>query len=104
VAAVLESLTSLHPATAFIRSDNGPEFIAHALSRWARSSATTGAYIEPGSQWQNDFAESINARIRDSSSTPSCSPRWLRLRPWLVAGAGSTTPSVRIRAPRGVRS
>ena len=31
VVAVLEALTSLYPAPTYIRSDNGPEFIAHAL-------------------------------------------------------------------------
>jgi putative transposase len=56
---VLEELTGLYPAPAFIRSDNGPEFIAHALSlrRWYTSSGTTTAYIEPGSPWQNGFTE-----------------------------------------------
>ena len=49
VVAVLEELTSLYPAPAFIRSDNGPEFIAHALKRWSENSGTTTAYIEPGS-------------------------------------------------------
>jgi transposase InsO family protein len=41
VVAVLEELTILDPAPAFIRSDNGPEFIAHALRRWAESRTTT---------------------------------------------------------------
>jgi len=49
VVAVLEQLTSLYPAPAFIRSDNGPEFIAHALKRWSENSGTTTTYIEPGS-------------------------------------------------------
>ncbi len=31
VVAVLEALTSVYPAPMFIRSDNGPEFIAQAL-------------------------------------------------------------------------
>jgi transposase InsO family protein len=35
VVAVLEELTSLYPAPTYIRSDNGPEFIAHALRRWS---------------------------------------------------------------------
>jgi len=39
VVAVLEELTSLYPAPAYIRSDNGPEFIAHALRGWAESRA-----------------------------------------------------------------
>ena len=63
--AVLEELTSLYPAPAFIRSDNGPEFISHALKRWSENSGTTTAYIEPGSPWQNGFAESFNSRFSD---------------------------------------
>ena len=65
VVAVLEELTSLYPAPMFIRSDNGPEFIAHALRRWCKSSGMTTAYIEPGSPCQNGFAESFNSRFRD---------------------------------------
>lgn len=62
--AVLEDLTSLYLAPAFIRSDNGPEFIAH-LRRCCKSRGITNAYIEPGSTWQNGFAESFNNRSRD---------------------------------------
>jgi putative transposase len=65
VVAVLEGLTSLYPAPAFIRSDNGPEFIAHALRHWSKASGTTTAYIKPGSPWQNGFAESFNSRFSD---------------------------------------
>ena len=65
VVAVLEELASLYPAPAFIRSDNGPEFIAHALRKWCQSNGTSTAYIEPGSPWQNGFAESFNSRFRD---------------------------------------
>jgi len=65
VVALLEQLTSLYPAPAFFRSDNGPEFIAHALKRWSDNSGTTTAYIEPGSPWQNGFTESFNSRFRD---------------------------------------
>ena len=62
VVTVLEDLTSIYPAPAFIRSDNGSEFIAHALRRWSKGSGTTTAYIEP---WQNGFAESFNSRFKD---------------------------------------
>jgi transposase InsO family protein len=63
---VLENLTSLYPAPADIRSDNGPEFIAQALRDWCEASDTTStAYIEPGSPWKNGFAESFNGRFRD---------------------------------------
>jgi transposase InsO family protein len=65
VVAVLEELTSLYPAPTYIRSDNGPEFIAHDLRHWCNSSGTTTAYIDPESHWQNGFAESFNSRFRD---------------------------------------
>jgi transposase InsO family protein len=65
VVAVLEDLTSLYPAPALIRSVNGPEFIAHALKHWCKSSGATTAYIEPGSPWQDGFAESFNGVFRD---------------------------------------
>jgi putative transposase len=41
VVAVLEELTSLYSAPLFIRSDNGPEFIAQALRDWCDASDTT---------------------------------------------------------------
>jgi transposase InsO family protein len=63
--AVLEGLTNLYPTPTYIRSDNGPEFIAHALRRWSKSSGITTAFIEPGSPWQKGFAESFNSRFRD---------------------------------------
>jgi len=66
VVAVLEKLTSLYPAPAFIRSDNGPEFIAQVLSGWCEASPITStAYIAPGSPWEKGFAESFNGRFRD---------------------------------------
>jgi putative transposase len=52
VVAVLEDLTSLYPAPTFIRSDNGPEFIAYSLKRWCQGSGATTALIGPGSSWQ----------------------------------------------------
>ena len=66
VVAVLEELTSVYPAPTFIRSENGPEFIAQSLRDWCEVSDTTStAYIEPGSPWENGFAESFNGRFRD---------------------------------------
>ena len=71
VVAVLEELTGLYPALAFIRTDNGPEFIAHALRRWCTSSGTTTAYIEPESPGQNGFAESYELRSTSSTTAGS---------------------------------
>jgi transposase InsO family protein len=49
----------------FIRSDNGPEFIAHTLREWIAAVGTQTAYIEPGSPWENGYCESFNSKLRD---------------------------------------
>jgi len=65
VVTVMVQLTRLYQAPTYIFSDNGPEFIAHALKHWCKNSCTSTAYIEPGSLCQNGFAESFNTRFRD---------------------------------------
>lgn len=52
-------------APTFLRSDNGPEFIAKGLRTWLSDRGVGPAYIEPGSPWQNGFAESFHSRVRD---------------------------------------
>ncbi len=79
VVAVLEELTSLYPAPTFIRSDNGPEFISPALGNWCEGSGTATAFIEPGSPWENGFAESYE--LRSTSSTDPIRPS-RGVRPW----------------------
>jgi putative transposase len=58
-------LVAIHGAPDFIRSDNGPEFIARALREELKALGTQTQYIEPGSPWQNAYIESFNARLRD---------------------------------------
>jgi putative transposase len=48
-----------------IRSDNGPEFIAHAIQQHGKNVGLEMLYVEPGSPWQNGFAESFFSRLRD---------------------------------------
>ena len=48
-----------------IRSDNGPEFIAQTLRRWLKQAGIGTLYIEPGSPWENGYAESSHGRLRD---------------------------------------
>lgn len=48
-----------------IRSDNGPEFIAIAIGTWLKRSGVTALYVAPGSPWENGYAESFHARLRD---------------------------------------
>jgi len=50
---------------AHIRSDNGPEFIANALRNWLERAQIGALYVEPGAPWENGYAESFHARLRD---------------------------------------
>jgi len=49
----------------YIRSDNGPEFIAKKLRKWLSNLGVITTYIEPGSPWENGYCESFNSRMRD---------------------------------------
>ena len=49
----------------FIRSDNGPEFVALAVQDWIARRGFKTLYIKPGSPWQNAYSESFNSRFRD---------------------------------------
>ena len=62
---VLTDLFILRGVPAFIRSDNGPEFIAKAVRDWIAAVGAKTAYIQPGSPWENGYVESFNARLRD---------------------------------------
>ena len=65
VIGTLERLFEQRGAPAFIRSDNGPEFVARALKQWLALSEVETLYIEPGSPWENAYAESFIGRFGD---------------------------------------
>jgi hypothetical protein len=52
-------------APEYIRSDNGPEFVALAVQDWIARRGFKTLYIEPGAPWQNAYSESFNSRFRD---------------------------------------
>jgi transposase InsO family protein len=65
---VIDALTDLfilRGVPAYIRSDNGPEFIAEAVRDWIKAVGAKTAYIEPGSPWENGYCESFNGKMRD---------------------------------------
>jgi putative transposase len=62
---VIASLVALRGAPVHLRMDNGPEMIACALREYCRLAGTQTTYIEPGSPWEDPFAESFNSRVRD---------------------------------------
>jgi putative transposase len=65
VIAVLERVFAEHGPPEWLRSDNGPEFIASALKAWLAEKGSRPRYIDPGCPWQNAYGESFNGRLRD---------------------------------------
>jgi len=54
----------------YLRSDNGPEFVAKDLRRWLADTGAKTLYIEPGSPWENGYCESFNSKLRDEFLNP----------------------------------
>jgi len=65
VVAILAKLFLERGEPKFIRSDNGPEFIAKAVKGWLEDAGVKTLYIEPGSPWENAYSETFNSRFRD---------------------------------------
>src|SRR5215216_2394299 len=65
---VVETLASLfrrRGEPSFIRSDNGPEFVARAIKHFLEASEVETLYIEPGSPWENAYSETFISRLSD---------------------------------------
>jgi putative transposase len=65
VVAVLNRLVKERGAPTYLRSDNGPEFVAKHVKEWLGGAGIQTLYIKPGSPWQNARGESFNGRLRD---------------------------------------
>lgn len=64
--AILDHVCDMRRVTPqFLRMDNGPEFIAHAMQDWCKESGINAEYVDPGSPWQNGHIESFNGHLRD---------------------------------------
>ena len=64
---VLEALYPLllrHGTPEYIRSDNGPEFIAQAMQDWLARVGIKPIRIYPGSPWENGYNERFNGTLR----------------------------------------
>jgi putative transposase len=73
---VLTQLVSVHGTPRYLRSDNGPEFVARAILRWLQIAQIETAFIDPGKPWQNGADESFNGKFRDQH----LSLQWFRSR------------------------
>ncbi|PTY00726.1 IS3 family transposase [Spartobacteria bacterium LR76] len=61
---ILAEAIRQHGTPRYIRSDNGPEFIAKSIQQWLAEHQIKTIYIDPGCPWQNGYAESFNSRFR----------------------------------------
>jgi putative transposase len=73
---VLSRLISERGAPRYLRSDNGPEFVSHAILEWLGKEHIETALIDPGKPWQNGDNESFNGKFRDEC----LSLEWFRSR------------------------
>ena len=73
---VLTRLISERGAPRFLRSDNGPEFVSHAILEWLGKAKIDTALNDPGKPWQNGTDESFNGKLRDEC----LSLEWFRSR------------------------
>ncbi len=62
---VFADLMETHGIPEHIRSDNGPEMVAHQLRQRLARLGTKAVYITPGSPWENGYCESFNGKLRD---------------------------------------
>jgi transposase InsO family protein len=65
VVEVLLRLFRIHGEPAYIRSDNGSEFIARVVQEGLAAAGVSTLFIAPGSPWENGYSESFNSRFRD---------------------------------------
>jgi len=64
---VLEALYPLllrHGKPEYIRSDNGPEFVAEVMQGWLTRVGIGPIRIYPGSPWENGYNERFNGTLR----------------------------------------
>lgn len=65
VVAVLERAFAEHGSPEWLRSDNGPEFIAEVLKAWLAERGAKPRDIDPGCPWQNAYGDRFNGNLRD---------------------------------------
>ena len=62
---LLRYLFLVRGCPAYLRSDNGSQFIATRVKKFLKDLGVDTLFIEPGSPWENGYVESFNSRMRD---------------------------------------
>jgi len=65
VVGILEYLFAVRGTPEYLRSDNGPEFVAKSVCRWLQQADVQTLFIAKGSPWENGYVESFNGKLRD---------------------------------------
>jgi transposase InsO family protein len=90
----LDRLFAERGAPGFLRSDNGPEFIAQAIRDWLPRSGVQTLYIAPGAPWEKDYASHCTSCRR--LGTSSTGRRLVASRrPWSLRGGSGPGGSYR---------
>jgi transposase InsO family protein len=61
---LLDWLFMVHGKPQHLRSDNGPELVAHKVQDWLARQGCQTIYITPGSPWENAYIESFIGKFR----------------------------------------
>ena len=62
---VLQYLFAVRGTPQYIRSDNGPEFVAKTVRRWLQRADVGRLLFTKGSPWENGYVESTGGKLRD---------------------------------------
>jgi putative transposase len=65
VIGILQYLFAVRGTPQYLRSDNGPEFVAQAVRCWLDKAGVATLFIAKGSPWENGYVESFNGKLRD---------------------------------------
>ena len=85
----LAPLVTMHGAPQYLRSDNGPKFIATAILRRLQTAQIETAFIDLGKPWQNGTDESFNGKFRNEHLSLQCSA--ITPTPRLASKSGAVT-------------